>query len=180
MKGIVFTLFNQFVEKNYNIIEWETLLENAKPASEGIYTAGDTYPDSEMIVLVSQFAQQTQQTAPKLLYEFGQFMFQYLANNYPVFTPPGMTLKPFLKTIDSVIHIEVRKLYPDGSLPLITYEEPSNNMLIMNYRSPRKLCHLAEGLIQGSASYFNEAILVKQTQCMHQGADHCRLEVEFL
>lgn len=180
MKGIVFTLFNEFVEKNYNIIEWETLLENAKPTSEGIYTAGDTYPDSEMIMLITQFAEQINQTTPKLLNDFGQFMFEYLAKNYPVFTPAGMTLKPFLKTIDSVIHIEVRKLYPDGSLPFITYEEPADNKLIMNYRSPRKLCHLAEGLIQGSASYFKEAIFVKQTLCMHQGADHCRLEVDFL
>ncbi len=47
MKGIIFTLFNPFIEKNYNIIEWETLLESAKLASEGIYTAGDTYPDSD-------------------------------------------------------------------------------------------------------------------------------------
>ena len=49
MKGIVFTLLNELVEEKFGPEVWEKALEIAKPASEGIYTAGDTYSEKELI-----------------------------------------------------------------------------------------------------------------------------------
>ena len=61
-------------------------------------------------------------------------------------------------SVHGIIHVEVKKLYPDANLPQFLSEEPSEDKLIMIYRSPRNLPSLAEGLIDGAAKRFNQEI----------------------
>ena len=179
MKGVVFSLFNQLVEEKFGFEMWDTLLENVKPKSEGIYTAGETYDDAEMFALVGELSTQTNIAAPDLVRTFGEYMFPKLAENYPVFVENQPSLKAFLKTVHDVIHVEVKKLFPEAGLPMIEYEEPSEDQLVMLYRSPRKLCHLSEGLINGAAKHFGQQVSIKQPCCMHNDDDHCRIEMKF-
>jgi predicted hydrocarbon binding protein len=88
-----------------------------------------------------------------------------------------MIFKPFLLTLDQVIHVEVRKLYSDAGLPEFKYQDENDNELVMLYRSPRKLCALAEGLMAGAAKHFNSDYQLKHDICMHNGDDHCRFEL---
>ena len=46
----------------------------------------------------------------------------------------------------------------------------------MRYRSERRMCAFAEGLIEGAAEHFGERATIAQPQCMHRGDDHCVLE----
>jgi hypothetical protein len=83
----------------------------------------------------------------------------------------------FLKSIEPVIHLEVQKLYTEANLPTIDCANGGNNRLVMNYRSPRKLCILAEGLIQGAATYYQTPIKIDHDVCMHRESDHCELSI---
>lgn len=177
MKGIVFTTFSDMVEEQFGLATWEALLDKVNPSCGGSYTAGATYEDAELMALISELAQLTSIPIPQLIEAFGIYMFPVLANKYPVFIQQNMSLKEFLKSINDIIHVEVKKLYPEAGLPLITYEDPADNQLIMLYRSPRKLCYLAIGLSKGAATYFKNNIVIKHPICMHNGADHCRLEM---
>lgn len=179
MKGIVFTLLNELIEEKFGPETWERALEMAKPASEGIYTAGDTYPESELIALVGALSELTNIPPNELITVYGEFMFHKFAERYPALVPDNLNLKHFLQTIDDVIHVEVLKLQPSAELPKFTYEDPAPNELVMIYRSPRKLCPLAKGLIQGAAQHYNEKVSIKEPICMHKGADCCRLELLF-
>jgi hypothetical protein len=178
MKGIVFTSLGDMVEEKFGLETWNALLAQVELPSGGLYTAGGTYPDEEMFTLVAGLSKLVNIESPKLVEAFGIYMFPILASKYPNFLEQK-DLKTFLKSIDEVIHVEVRKLYPDASLPSISYEDPSPNELILNYRSSRKLCALAIGLIQGAATHFNTNVRIKQPECMLKGADHCRLEIFF-
>lgn len=180
MKGIIFTTLSDMVEEKYGLATWQSLLDKTKPENEGAYTAGGTYSDVELSSLIHELSQEIKVDVSELMESFGEYMFPVLAQKYTYFIPEGTNLKDFLKSIDSIIHIEVRKLVPDSQLPEIQYIDPCTDELIMLYRSPRKLCHLAVGLTKGAAKYFNENIQIKQTKCMHNGEDHCRLEVTFL
>ena len=179
MKGVVFTLFNELVETQFGLETWDHLLTTVNPASEGIYTAGETYPDEELLALVGALSDKTNIPAPDLVRAFGEYMFPKLAENYPVFLENESSLKSFLKTVHDVIHVEVRKLFPEAGLPTIEYEDPAENQLIMLYRSPRKMCHLSEGLINGAAKHFATPTIIGHEICMHKGDDHCRLELTF-
>ncbi len=179
MKGMVFTLFNELVEQQFGMDTWEHLLDKVKPKSEGIYTAGESYDDAELMALVTELSAKTKIPASDLVRAFGKFMFPNLASKYPIFLQGQPTLKDFLKTVHDVIHVEVRKLFPEASLPVIEYEDPSPKALVILYRSPRKMCHLSEGLIEGAAEHFNTSVTINHPLCMHNGASHCRLELAF-
>jgi hypothetical protein len=178
MKGIVFTSLGDMVEEKFGLETWNALLKQVELPSGGIYTAGGTYPDEEMVSLIMALSKLVKIEPAELIKTFGVYMFPVLAGKYPNFLEQK-NLKDFLKSIDEVIHLEVRKLYPDASLPSITYEDPAPRQLIVNYRSPRKLCPLAIGLIHGAADHFKEKITIEHPVCMLKGADHCRLELSF-
>lgn len=181
MKGIVFTLLNDLVEERFGLETWDALLDKTKLASGGVYTAGATYPDQELFSLVGALSERVNIPADVLIRAFGEYMFPIFANRYPVFFPPNQSLREFLLSIHNVVHIEVKKLYPNAGLPDFTYEDNDPKTLVMLYRSKRKLCALAEGLIAGSSTHFNQKLLIKHEVCMLHDAhsDHCRLELTF-
>ncbi|MBI2707081.1 MAG: heme NO-binding domain-containing protein [Proteobacteria bacterium] len=177
MKGIVFTTLNDMVEEKFGLATWETLLDKVHPENKGIYTAGGTYKDAELVSYVMELSKLKKIEPAQLIEAFGIYFFPVLANKYPVFLPEGISFKEFMKNVDKIIHVEVNKLYSDAILPAMSYEEPSPNELVILYRSPRKLCALAVGLTKGAANHFNVPIAIQHPICMHKGADHCRLEV---
>jgi hypothetical protein len=177
MKGIIFTVFNDMIEEKYGLAMLDELIIQLNPPNQGSYAAGGTYQDSELMSLVTLTAKRLNVAPYQLLTDFGKYMFPVLAKKHPLFVSSTMTLKEFLKTVDGIIHVEVKKIDQDANLPTISYLEPSPNQLIMIYQSPRQLCALATGLIQGAAAYFKQTVNINHPICMHQHADHCRLEI---
>ena len=177
MKGIVFTTFNDMVENRIGISCWESLLEKVKPASGGIYTSVEDFPDEELVAMLGHLSTITGKPVDELLISFGQYLFDALATKHPVFVTDQASLFEFLKSIDGVIHKEVEKLYQNPNLPEISCEQPSPDLLLLHYRSPRRLCHLADGLIRGAAKQFNTAVLISHDLCMHDGNDHCTFRI---
>jgi predicted hydrocarbon binding protein len=49
----------------------------------------------------------------------------------------------------------------------------------MSYSSPRRLCALAEGLIDGTAAHYGDRLAQRQLECMHRGDERCVFELEF-
>lgn len=178
MKGVVFNVLEEMVIEQCGMLAWNEILESQ--ALEGIYTAGESYPDSELFGLVDCISKQTGIPAETLVGAFGERLFKGLADRNPMFIDAESTLKGFLNSVHDVIHIEVRKLYENPNLPDFEYEDGADDTLLMRYRSPRKLCILAEGLIRGAASHYDTQITIDHPVCMHKGSDHCDLIVRFL
>ena len=175
MKGIVFTLLADMVEEVYGLDAWDKVLTES--GHDGLYISTETYPDQELFDLVSAAESISGVPAADLIKAFGKYSFPKFRDQNPEFCRPGMTLKEFLLTVDRVIHVEVRKLHPDASLPHFKYEEESDNQLTMYYESPRKLCMLAEGLIAGAAEHFHTSYTLIHDECMHEGAERCALHL---
>lgn len=179
MKGIIFTTLNQMVEEKFGLEFWDKVLLDAKPPSEGIYTAGAFYSDAELFAIIGSISKISNIPVPDLVRSYGEYLFEKLAVYFPELVPQSASLKEFLQSIDRVIHVEVRKLHPNAELPSLQYEDPAPDQLVILYKSPRKLCMLAEGLMKGAAQHFNEKINITEPNCMHKDADHCRFELKF-
>lgn len=177
MKGAIFISLGNFVEENFGIDVWNSFLDKLDSPNNGVYLSIENYPDEELFALVGIAAEALDLPAEKVVQTFGKYLFGQLAAKHPVFIQEGMSLKEFLISIETVIHVEVKKAYATNSLPEFDYEDLADNQLVMKYTSERKLCHLAEGLIEGAAERFNEPVEIKHPVCMHDGHDHCRLEV---
>lgn len=175
MKGVVFIAFNQMVEDQVGIDTWERLLNEVMPESDGIYTSVENYPDSELFNMVGALSKIVDVPVPTLVEQFGAYMFDVLNAKYPIFSEQQADFFSFIKSIDSVIHREVKKLYDQPSLPNLDCEDINEKTLAVTYRSPRKLCFLAEGLIRGAAKHYQVKYTLSHDQCMHDGHEHCLL-----
>ncbi len=119
-------------------------------------------------------------TLPDALRAFGKFSFGPLARKFGTFVEPHDDPVSFLASVDSVIHVEVRKLWPEAVTPKFVYEEIGTDSMRIEYRSARKLCHFMEGLLEGVADHFGYAVEYRQSQCQHDGADACVFDVAFV
>jgi len=166
------------VEDVFGLEAWDAILQ--KSGHSGIYIATDTYPDQELMDLVGAAHEVSGIPVSELVTSFGEYMFPRFLETNPQFFSDDMTLKSFLLSVDRIIHVEVRKLHPGAILPEFKYKDESDNELTMYYTSPRKLCHLAAGLIAGAAAHFNTTYTLDHTDCMHNGAKACTLHLTVL
>jgi len=180
MQGAIFTAFSDMIIEKMGMEQWNELIDKTSPTSNGIYTSGAQYEDSELINMVVALSEKTGIPAEKLVEAFGQYLFDILYKNSPVDVSKIDNLRDFLLAIEDVIHVEVKRLNPDSYLPTFKYEDGPNGELIMYYSSKRQLCHASIGLIFGAAKQFDEAIEISHPQCMHDGAQSCKLIVKFV
>lgn len=162
MKGVVFTEFLEMVEQKMSLAIVDQVLEKAKPGHGGTYTAVGTYPAEEMFALVGALAEVTSTPAADLLFTFGEHLFGRFVVGYPAFFQGVKSPLEFLARVDSYIHIEVRKLYPDAELPRFEAQVVSDRELHLTYQSPRRLSALARGLISGCGKHFGASLAVEQ------------------
>jgi hypothetical protein len=163
MKGIVFTEFLEMVEETHSPEMVDAIIAEAEPPNGGAYTAVGTYPAQEMGALVGALSRQSGQPAPELLRGFGAHIFNRFAVLYPAFFEDVSDTFRFLESIETVIHTEVVKLYPDAELPSVLAERSAEDGLRITYHSPRCMADFAEGLIEGAAAHFGERIDIRRS-----------------
>lgn len=162
MKGIVFTEFISMVEREFSNETVERIIEQSDLPSEGSYTSVGTYDHNEIIQLVTLLSEETKTAVPDLLRTFGMYLFERFVTFYPSFFEGVESSFTFLKGVHNIIHVEVKKLYPDATLPVFEYETPRSECLIMVYRSPRPFGDFAEGLIEGCIKHYGEKITIQR------------------
>lgn len=177
MKGIVFNLLEEVVCRQHGEDVWDTLLEKAGVA--GAYTSLGNYPDAEIIALVEAASELLQIPPSAVLKWFGREAMVDLAARYPTFFMPHQSSRSFVLSVNSIIHPEVRKLYPGSACPHFHFKETEDGALSMTYRSERQLCHLAEGFVEGAAAHFGERVEFRHVLCLHEGDDRCVFEIRW-
>ena len=156
MKGIVFTELLEMAETKFGDEVIDRVIEKANLESGGAYTSVGSYPHSEIIELLRCFSAETGVSQEELLVEFGEYLFGVFTKVYSTFFENETSAFEFLSKIESKIHPEVHKLYPDAELPRFSIIEHSDAYLEMVYHSERQMGKFAEGLIRGSLGHFKE------------------------
>ncbi len=158
MKGIVFTEFLEMVSTAFSEDMVDDILDDAKPASGGAYTAVGTYPHQEIVAMVGALSQRSGVPVPDLVHAFGKYLFGRFHIIYPGFFDGVGDALDFLERIESVVHVEVLKLYPDAELPRFETSRDGADVLQMIYRSPRRMGDLAAGLIEGCLAHYGGGV----------------------
>jgi hypothetical protein len=81
-----------------------------------------------------------------------------------------------LAHLDDIIHPEVHKIYAGAKAPVFL-ARPEADAMILEYRSSRGLCRLAEGLARGATDWFGAVTEVEHRRCTHHGDPACELVV---
>jgi hypothetical protein len=162
MKGIVFTEFLEMVEDRFGNATVERIIEAAALPSGAAYTSVGTYDHAELVQLVQHLSVATGISMPELVHAFGRHLFRRFAQGYQQFFVGVHSAFDFLKSVETYIHVEVRKLYHDAELPRFQCHAPAPGQLEVLYRSTRPFGDLAEGLIMGCIEHFGEPISVRR------------------
>lgn len=156
MTGIIFTEFLDMVRTRYGAPALEQLRLESPPEISLDYIADRSYSHREIVSLLELFAQQHSIELPRLLEEFGTYLFRSFSRIYPELFEEVYNCFDFLEGIERQIHSSVRKRHPAARPPVISCQREGPNTLALLYRSDRNMIDLAIGLIKGALSYFEE------------------------
>jgi hypothetical protein len=116
------------------------------------------YPHGDMLAMIGKLSETVGLSSRDLVYTFGRYLFKTFAREYNVFFKDMDSSIEFLHGIETVIHSEVRKLYPDANLPSFDCWIDEDGTLFMDYQSHRPMADLAEGLITECMDYFGDGM----------------------
>lgn len=177
MKGIVFQLLEKVVSHHHGEAAWDRLLTDA--GLDGVYTSLGSYDDAQLGQLVAAASHRLGLPPADIIRWFGREAMPLLAKQYPKVFAPHAETRAFVLTLNSIIHPEVRKMYPGADVPNFDFDPSSADVLVMRYHSARRMCSFAEGLLLGAADHFGEEALIEHPRCMHRGDAECELRIRF-
>jgi hypothetical protein len=169
MKGVVFTEFLDMVESRFSLEVCDAIIADANLASGAEYTSVGTYPAGEMFALVGALSARTGVSVPGLLEAFGEHLVGPFATRFPHFFGASADALAFLAGVDSYVHVEVRKLYPDAELPRFDVEWVTPQRLSLTYRSPRGMSDLAMGILRGVGQHYRQPLLIAREALSDDG-----------
>ena len=179
MKGIIFNIAEAFIRTEYGDEAYDKIVSHSSFQTNEPFVGPGTYPDSDFLEMVGKAISELGLEPAIFLKKFGHFAFFKLAERHPNFLSGMEHPKDFLKTVNDVVHVEVRKLYSQAYLPTFTYADPSEDELVITYHSKRKLYPFMEGLIDGVATYFKTPILQEQVIYQKNGEEFCDFKLKF-
>lgn len=182
MHGLIFVTWEKFLNERFG----SSLLNGYRSAiGETAATAplaSHTYDDTTLLLGVNVACQLTGLSANTLLREYGHyFMINGLTSHLCAYLLTPIKSGRELLLIMSQAHAQMRRI-PDGlTPPLFGYEllPGSQNDFALIYDSPRQLCSVLLGAIEGAAERYGEKVSIVERTCMKQGARACRFEVYF-
>ncbi|MGF1619682.1 MAG: heme NO-binding domain-containing protein [Rhodomicrobiaceae bacterium] len=177
MKGVVFTEFLEMVEEQHSAAFVEDIVDDAHLPSKGYYTAVGAYPHTEIISLVGCLAEKTGMPSPLLMKGFGEHLFGRFRALYPKTYEGSSSAFNFLAGVETHIHMEVRKLYPEAALPSFQVEQHTPRNFSMIYVSTRPFGDLCEGLILGCLKHFNESATVIREDLQQEPETRIRFRI---
>lgn len=177
MKGVIFNLLEDALSRTHGHAAWDSLL--AMTGLDGAYTSLGSYPDSEVIRLVDAAAAVLGQSPADVLRWFGQSAIPLLFERYERFFTPHRSAQSFIASVNEIIHPEVRKLYDGAGCPLFHFHDLEDGRTGLSYRSPRRMCRLAHGFIEGAADHYGNHVEIEHLSCMLDGHRACRIALDW-
>ena len=175
MHGLIFASF-----RDYLVTEHGSAVEATVTAGEPQYTLSEAYPDEQFLALLERACTQTGLSRDELLFDFGVFTAaKTFARLYSVLFRASPTAREFLLTVETPIHEVIRVSLPEARPPQLAVTDLGDDRLEILYTSPRRICAMLRGLVEGTARVYSETLEVEEPECMLRGAAACRVLVRF-
>jgi hypothetical protein len=173
--GLIFASFRDYLHTEHGA---DVVLDVT--AGEPQYTLSDAYPDEQFLALFGHACERTGMSPDQMLFDFGVFTAATtFARLYSVLFKLSPTARDFLLTVETPIHDTVRVAMPDARPPQLKVTDHGEGGLQILYTSPRRLCVLLRGLVEGTGRIYDERIHVEEPECMHRGDPACRVVLTF-
>jgi hypothetical protein len=182
MHGLVFVTWEKYLLERFG----STILSSYRNAIGetpiNAPLASKIYDDEMLLAGVGTACRITGLPAHTILREYGRyFMLNGLTNHLCAYlltrVHSGRELLLVMRDAHNQMHYSSESITP----PLFSYEPLTGlpNGIVLIYDSPRQLCPVLYGAVEGAAERYGEKVTIIEQSCMKKGADVCRLELHF-
>jgi len=171
--GVIFTSLRDYLTATHGSDVAQEVF-----ADQPIFLLSESYDDAVLLELIGAAAAATGQEPNEVVHDFGVFTAQTTFTRlYPAFFAIAPSSREFLLTVETRIHELVRATIPNAAPPQLRIDEHGADGVRIVYSSPKRLCVLLRGLVQGTASHYGETASLEESACMHRGDAACTFEV---
>lgn len=176
MHGIIFSELRKFADARLGPRGWDRMQQRAGLGPR-VYLPNQEYPDAEASRLVDAAATISGVPARAILEEFGAFIVPDLIRVYGALVESQWRTLDVIEHTETMIHRVVRLRDAAAKPPELAVARTSPHQVSITYRSERRMCGIAVGIVRGLATHYAEPIEVTETACMHTGASACQIAV---
>ena len=181
MHGLIVNQLREFVIARRDRETWSRAVAESGAELPRVPRLTGSYADSDVFGIVGALvASREFGSVPELLADFGEFLAGTLVRVYSPLVRPEWRTLDLIENVEEHVHTVARMRDSDAGPPQLSAVRRSPSVVEVTYRSPRRMCSLAEGIVRGLAAHYRETVRVSQPLCMHRGDDHCVVQVEQL
>lgn len=144
---------------------------------DGGYQFDAAYPDGDLFVIVRGMVEATGRPPEVIVEEFGEALVPGLLDVYGFLVDPRWSFLEFLLNTENVIHAGVKLNSPGSKPPVIQAAQAGPETVKITYRSKRRLCPVAKGIIRGAAAHYGVEVAISEETCMLRGDPDCVITV---
>ncbi|HEY0754585.1 MAG TPA: heme NO-binding domain-containing protein [Ktedonobacteraceae bacterium] len=182
MHGLIFVTWERYLCERYSETFLRLYREEIGETAATSPLASRTYSDQVLLSGVAAACKLTGSSPETMLWEYGRyFMLNGLTSHLCAYLLTRVNNGRDLLLMMRKAHAQMRRL-PDGlTPPLFEYEaiSPSPHDLSLVYDSPRQLCSLLWGAVEGAAQRYGQRVQVVEVSCMKRSAPVCRFDLRF-
>ncbi|HWS84624.1 MAG TPA: heme NO-binding domain-containing protein [Ktedonobacteraceae bacterium] len=182
MHGLIFVTWEKYLSDRFGSSLLTSYRAKLGETPTTAPHANHVYDDAILLAGVSAACELTGNPADILLREYGHY---FIVNGLTSYLCAFLLkqvhhAKDLLLTMNSA-HAQLRRTPDTLTPPLFRYLANSSkpNELVLIYDSPRKLCSVLLGAIEGAAERYGEQVRIVERTCMNQGHTACRFEMCF-
>jgi len=181
MHGLIFMTWEKYLAERFGSPFLQAYRETIGEGIADIPLANRLYDDALLFAGVGAAHQLSHLPVNTLLREYGRyFILNGLTNHLCMYilseVHNGRDL--LLSMRDS--HARLRRTLDGLVPPLFDYEQASRpDEITLLYESPRQLCPILFGAIEGAAERYGQSVRVREQSCMKRGAQVCRFRASF-
>ncbi len=183
MHGLIFVTWEKYLAERFGSMLLTSYRKMIGETAANAPLASRVYDDATLLAGVGVACQLTHLPADTLLHEYGRyFIINGLTSHLCAYLLTQVHSGQELLVVMRDAHAQMRRTPDSITPPLFEYEiSPLDpNGFILVYDSPRQLCSVLLGAIEGAAIRYGERVQVHEQTCMKKGAPSLPLRSTFL
>lgn len=182
MHGLLFVTWERYVAERFGLPIFQVYRDSIGETTETAPLANRVYSDETFVAGVQTLCGLTGTDPNAIFHEYGRyFIINGLTSTLCAYFLQRVHSGRELLLAMREGHAQMRRM-PDGlTPPLFNYEISTTRTenLVLLYDSPRKLCSVLLGAIEGAGERYGERANISERSCMRYGAPICRFEISF-
>jgi predicted hydrocarbon binding protein len=180
MHGLIFMTWEKYLAERFGTDFLKRYRDSIGETTATLPLANRLYDDAVLLAGVGAASQLSHFPAETLLHEYGRyFIINWLTSHLCMYILTSVeSARDLLLTMRDA-HARLRRTNDSLQPPLFEYRSVTDNEVVLVYDSPRQLCPVLLGAIQGAAERYGETVQIQELSCMKQGAAVCQFKAHF-